>query len=144
MLRRSDQAEVNDAPPAPRRILLADENAGFLEEVLGLLGDAFVILGECTSGFTLLEEAARLKPDIIVLDLSLGDLTGIEAIRKLRQRGSQATIVVLSMHENPDFARAALAAGASAYVFKSTLRTDLLPAIDAALGGDIFVSHRIA
>ncbi len=144
MLRRSHQAEVNDAPPAPRRILLADENAGFLEEVLGLLGDAFVILGECTSGFTLLEEAARLKPDIIVLDLSLGDLTGIGAIRKLRQRGSQATIVVLSMHENPDFARAALAAGASAYVFKSTLRTDLLPAIDAALRGDIFISQRIA
>ncbi len=144
MLRRSHQGELKEVGPARARIVLADDNPGFLREAAAVLATAFEILAECTSGASLLQQAARHKPDIIVLDLALGDLTGIEAIRRLRQRGCRAKIVVLSMHENPDFARAAFAAGASAYVYKSTLKMDLLPAVDAALRGDLFISHRIA
>lgn len=142
MLRRSHERGPMEAPAARARIVLADENAGFRGEAAGLLEETFEIVAECSSGAGLLQQAARLKPDVIVLELSLGDLTGIEAVRRLRERGCQAKIVVLSVHENPDFARAALAAGASAYVFKSSVETDLLPAVEAALRGDLFISHR--
>jgi DNA-binding NarL/FixJ family response regulator len=92
----------------------------------------------------LIEAVARLHPDILVIDISMPVLSGIEAAQQLKQSGTDAKIVFLTIHEDPDFVQAALAAGASGYVVKSRLATDLLLAIRAALAGGRFVSPSLS
>lgn len=126
------------------RIVLADDNAEFLEEAITLLDNDFDIVAAYPSGKSLLQEVMAVAPEVIILDMSLGDLTGIEVVRRLRQMGSGAKVIILTVHENPDFIRAAFAAGASAYVFKSALTSDLPAAIEAVARGDVFISQHVA
>jgi DNA-binding NarL/FixJ family response regulator len=82
----------------------------------------------------------RLRPDVIVLDISIGKLSGIEVARHLRDSGCHSKIVFLTVHEDSDFLSAAMGVGGSAYVVKSRLNTDLISAIAAVLCGKVFVS----
>ncbi len=123
------------------RILLADDNPEVLEAVTEILKHDCLVLESVLDGQSVLRDALTLRPDVIVLDISLGDLTGIEVARHLHDMGCKAKIVFLTVHENPDFIRAAFEAGASAYVFKSTLGTDLLDAIEAVNAGETFISY---
>jgi DNA-binding NarL/FixJ family response regulator len=125
----------------PPRVLLADDNPEILETISEILGRDCLILGAVMDGQSVLRDALALRPDVIVLDISLGDLTGIEVARHLHDMGCKAKIVFLTVHENPDFIRAAFEAGASAYVFKSALGTDLLEAIEAVYAGETFISY---
>lgn len=122
------------------RILFADDHDGMRDTVKRHLEKEFEILGAVENGHALLEAAARLNPDVCLLDISMPVLNGIEAATRLKQSGSTAKVVFLTIHEDPDFVQAALEAGALGYVVKRRMTLDLRTALKAALAGRIFVS----
>ncbi len=88
----------------------------------------------------MLVEAQRLQPDVVVTDISMPVLDGIEAAKQLRAKNAQTRIVFLTVHDRPEFVKACLATGALGYVVKRRLTTDLITAIDEALAGRSFIS----
>jgi DNA-binding NarL/FixJ family response regulator len=123
------------------KVLLADDHDLVLERVVSLLQSDFEVVGTTNNGMDLVVEAQRLRPDVVVLDIMMPQLTGIEAVHKLREGGSTAKIVFLTVHEEPAFVRACLAEGALGFVTKSRLGSDLIPAINEALIGRPFISR---
>ena len=134
------EIEKAEGPGNRRRILLADDHPLLLERVAKFLQSTFDVVGVAHNGLEMVEEAKRLNPDIIVADISMPKLDGIEAAHQLREMGARATIVFLTIHESPEFVEACLAEGALGYVVKSQMKKDLIPAINAALSGQRFVS----
>jgi len=126
-----------------RRILLADDHPLLLERVTRFLQPTFEVVGVAHNGVEMVNEAMRLSPDIIVADISMPELDGIEAAHRLREMGATATIVFLTIHESSEFVEAGMAEGALGYVVKSHMKTDLIPAINAALSGRCFVSSTV-
>jgi DNA-binding NarL/FixJ family response regulator len=124
-------------------VLLADDHQEFLKVVAGHLEPYFDVVRTVANGQAMLDEAARLEPDVIVLDISMPVLNGIEAARKLRAAGSRAKVVFLTVHSDQDYVRAALGAGAVGYVLKSELASDLLPCLRHAEAASPFVSSAI-
>ena len=135
-------AKADVAMTAPR-ILLADDHQEMLQTLVGILEDEFQIVGTAGNGMRALELAASLTPDIVVLDISMPEVNGIEAARRLREEGSLASVVFLTAHNDPDLVEAAMSAGALGYVLKSHLATDLVSAIWLALVGKTFISSSI-
>jgi len=126
------------------RVFLADDHEAVLQATTALLGPDFDIVGTAKDGQSLFDSALRLAPDLLIVDISMPILNGIEAIRRLKQAGSTAKVVFLTVHDDPDFAQAAIAAGANGYVIKPRMASDLLPAIREVLAGRSFVSPTIA
>ncbi len=122
------------------RVLLADDHLMMREKITRMLESEFDIIGAVTDGEALLKEATELDPDIVILDITMPGLPGIEAARRLRKAGSHAKIVFLTVHEDPDYVRESLWAGALGYVVKPRLASDLLVAIREVLEGRLFVS----
>ena len=122
------------------RILLADDHRNLLELIRGLLEPTYDVVGCVEDGQSLVQAAGKLQPDVIVTDISMPKLNGIEAADRLRESGSSSKIVFLTVHADPDFAQAALKTGALAYVSKFRINIDLLVAIGEALAGHVFVS----
>jgi DNA-binding NarL/FixJ family response regulator len=120
--------------------LLADDNSAVLNNVTRVLQAKYDIVAAVKDGASVLQEFPRLRPDVIVLDISIGDVNGIDVARQLRDSGCRSKIVFLTVHEDSDFVNAAMSTGASAYVVKSRLSTDLISAIEAVLAGKLFVS----
>ena len=125
---------------ARSRILLADDHKEMRKIVVQLLGREFEILDPVADGDAFLEAASRLKPDVCLLDISMPILNGIEAAIQLKERGSTAKVIFLTIHEDWDFIEAALRIGASGYVFKRRIRSDLSLAVSEALADRIFIS----
>jgi DNA-binding NarL/FixJ family response regulator len=123
--------------------LLADDHADVLAIEARILAPEFDVVKTVGDGRALLEEAARLRPDALVIDISMPVMNGIEAALQLQATGSPARIVFLTVHDDPDYVRAARAAGALGYVVKCRLASDLLPALREALAGRPFVSPSI-
>jgi DNA-binding NarL/FixJ family response regulator len=116
------------------RILLADDHAVVLEGLRRILDRPdFEIVGEARDGVAMLHAAAELRPAVIIVDVTMPELNGIEAARELRKFDHTTKFVFLSMHSEAAYARAALAVGASAYVLKSSAAEELVGAIDAVL-----------
>ena len=107
------------------------------------LADQCLVVGSVGDGRELLAEAERLHPDVIVLDITMPRLDGIEAARQLRSWHQPARLVFLTVHEDADYARAALDAGGLGYVVKTRLASALLPAIRAALADQSFISPAV-
>ena len=128
----------------PRSVLLADDHEEFLAAVVRHLEPHVEVVSTVDNGMALLEEAVRLQPDVIVLDISMPVLNGFETARKLREIGSRARIVFLTVQADPDYVCVALRTGAVGYVLKSELASDLLPCLREALVGRSFVSPAIA
>ena len=122
------------------RILLADDHPRFPEFVESLLETSFEIVGKVGDGQALLEAAVNLKPDVIVTDISMPFLNGIEVAEQLRRSGCNARIIFLTVHSDPDFVRSCLATGAFGYITKPRVALDLIPAIGEALAGHLFIS----
>jgi len=122
------------------RILVADDHKDMRDRVVRVLEKDFDLLDAVADGQALLEAAGQLKPDLCLLDVSMPVVNGFEAASRLRKSGSSAKIVFLSIHEDVDFVRAAFAVGASGYVLKRRLASDLLEAIRVALAGGTFTS----
>jgi DNA-binding NarL/FixJ family response regulator len=126
------------------RILLADDHDEMRDRIKRLLEPEFEVLDSVENGVALLETAATLKPDLCVLDISMPILNGIETANRLKQGGSTAKLVFLTIHEDLDFVRAALNTGALGYVLKRRMGSDLRTAIKEALAGRTFISASIA
>jgi DNA-binding NarL/FixJ family response regulator len=122
------------------RVLLADDHQAMLDRVCEMLRPEFDVVGMVTDGQAVLDAAAKLDPDVLVMDISMPVLSGLEATYELKRTGCRAKIVFLTVHEESDFVRESLACGASAYVTKARLGTDLSLAIHEALAGRLFVS----
>lgn len=127
-------------PMERARIVLADDHPGLLKCIQGMLADSFDIIGTASDGKTVLETATELNPDVLVLDISMPLMDGLEAARQLKAAGSTAKIVFLTIHQDPDFLKSAMDAGALGYVVKCRLASDLVLAINEALAGRQFVS----
>ena len=125
---------------ARARILLADDHKAMRERVVHLLEDEFEILDVFEDGLAIVEAAQRLKPDLCLLDISMPTLNGIEVANELKQDGSTTKIIFLTIHEDPDFVQAAMNTGASGYVVKSRIASDLLTAMRDVLAGRTFIS----
>jgi DNA-binding NarL/FixJ family response regulator len=123
------------------RILLADDHPRFPEMETRLLEAEFEVVGRVGDGQALVEEAMRLKPDVIVTDISMPILDGIAAVDRLKESGNSSRIVFLTVHTDTDFVRKCLSAGAFGYVVKSRVASELVPAIRHALAGNIFISR---
>lgn len=126
------------------RVLLADDHRIVAEGLRSLLEDSFHFVGTVGDGRALLAAAAILQPDVIVCDIGMPLLNGLDAIRELRKRGSPAKIVVLTMHADVALATEALQAGASAYVLKQAAGEELVAAIHEALRGGTYVAPALA
>jgi DNA-binding NarL/FixJ family response regulator len=121
------------------RLLLADDHPAVLKATNALLNAQFDIVGNATDGPTLVSEAVRLDPDIIVADITLPILSGIEAAHLLQETVPSAKIVFLTVHSEPQFVEACMAEGALGYVLKSHMKAHLIPAIQAALVGRSYI-----
>ena len=127
-----------------KRVLLADDHAIFHEGLANLLSPSYDIVGRVLDGRALVEAAAELSPDLIVADISMPGLNGIEAIREMKGAGVDAKVVLLTMHEDPEYAIEALGAGALGYVVKHSASSELLSALEEALNGRMYVTPRVA
>lgn len=125
------------------RVVLADDHPSILARVREILGHDFEVVAAVANGQQALEEVTRLDPDVLVIDISMPVLDGLQAVTRLHAAKCRTKVVFLTVHEDPDFVSAALAAGASGYVTKSRVATELVPAIREALEGRTFVSQSI-
>jgi DNA-binding NarL/FixJ family response regulator len=126
------------------RVLLADDQEEMLAALVEMLKGDFQIVGTAENGMRVLELTPRLVPDIVVLDISMPAVNGIEAASRLRKEYSWVRVIFLTVHQDADFVVAAMSAGALGYVLKSCLATDLVPAIWKALEGRTFISPSIS
>jgi len=127
-------------------IVLVDDHAVVRAGVRRLLEQEplFEVIGEAESGEKAYQILAELKPDVMVMDLSMPGMGGLEAIRRILMRYDKAKILVLSMHEDLSFANQALKLGAKGYLTKNTLADDLVKSIETVTQGDVFLSDEIA
>jgi len=122
------------------RVLLADDHETLLERVRSILCKEFEVIGTVDNGQDAVAEVRRLDPDVLVMDISMPILDGLQAAAQLQGKACRTKVVFLSVHEDQDYADAAFAFGASGYVTKSHVTSDLVPAIREALDGRTFVS----
>jgi DNA-binding NarL/FixJ family response regulator len=108
-----------------------------------LLGKQFEVVAKVGNGQAMLDEAMRLKPDVIVSDISMPVLNGVDAAERLKESGWQPRIVFLTVHSDSELIRRCLSTGAFGYVLKYRIATELIPAIREALAGNIFVSQNL-
>src|SRR5262245_18551330 len=122
----------------PIRVLIADDHPHFREGLRALLlsTDEVEVVGEADDGDKTISLATQLQPDVIVMDLQMPQVGGIEATRRITRQSPHISIVVLSMFEDDDSLFAALQAGARGYLLKGALKTEILRAIQAAASGD--------
>lgn len=122
------------------RVLLADDHSGVLASLDAQLGRVFEIVGAVTDGMQAVDATLRLNPDVLVLDISMPVMNGFQAAACLRDVKCRTKIVVLTVYEDPDFIDAAFSSGASAYVSKPHLLTDLVTAIRSVIRGSRYIS----
>lgn len=139
-----ENPEIVSPAKAPRpRLLLADDHNILLEGVRKLLESNFEIVGVAGDGREAVTLAETLRPDIVVLDIGLPLLNGIDAARQIRERAPQSRIVMLTQQTGKPYIRKAFEAGATAYVVKQSASRELSGAIDQAMRGERYVSESI-
>ena len=126
------------------RIFLADDHPALLKATTALLKSQFDIVGNASDGATLVSEVLRLCPDVIVVDITMPVLSGIDAAHRLRESAPSAKIVFLTVHSEPQFIEACIAEGALGYVLKPHMKAHLIPAIQAALVGQSYICPFVA
>ncbi len=130
--------------PRRPRLLLADDHLLVAEALKSLLAREFDLIGVVGDGAAMIEAARKLRPDVIVADVTMPRLNGIGALVRLRQEGIQVPVVFLTMHRDASFARRALEAGASGFVLKHSASVELVLAIRAALEGKTYLTPQLA
>jgi DNA-binding NarL/FixJ family response regulator len=134
------------AAPATTRILIAEDHAIVREGIRMILGtqEDFEVIGEARDGEEAVEMARALRPDVIVMDISMPRLTGIEATRKIRRVAPDAHVLILTMHEDESYVFQLLQLGAAGYVVKHAAASDLVDAVRAAMRGEPFLYPVVA
>jgi len=125
-------------------VLLADDHRIVLEGLKGLLAGEFDVIGTVEDGRALLEQARQLRPDVIVVDIAMPLLNGIDAVKQIKKSGLDTKVVFLTMHHDAMYAKEAFEAGASGFVLKHSAPSELTTAIREALKGNTYVSPTIA
>jgi len=130
----------------PLRILVADDHELVRRGIRGLLRArrGWTVVGEAMNGREAVEKANRLKPDVAILDISMPDLDGLQATRRIREAVPTTEVVVLTMHESDQMVRRVLDAGARGYVLKSDLATHLVKAVKDVCAGKMFLTPRVS
>lgn len=126
------------------RILLADDHKIVAEALRTFLEDEFELVGVVENGRDLVDRAGSLDPDVIVADITMPNLNGIEAVKRLKGDGCRASVVFLTMHHDVAYAARAFDAGASGFVLKNSAPEELVTAIKAALDGRQYITPIIA
>ncbi|MET0214673.1 MAG: response regulator transcription factor [Vicinamibacterales bacterium] len=121
-------------------MLLADDHAANAQLLRGLLEMEFEVVGAVQNGYALVGAAESLSPDVIVSDISMPGLDGIEAAKRILYRNPAARIVFVTMHDEPEMVKRSLAIGALGYVLKMVAGEELVPAVRAALNGGRHIS----
>jgi DNA-binding NarL/FixJ family response regulator len=128
----------------PKCVLLADRHYGVIEGIHGLLETTFVTVVMVTDESSLIESASRLQPAVVIADLSVAGGSGFGWLGRLLGHSSESKVIVLSVHDEPTVVQSALEAGASGFVLKRAIASDLLNAVDAVLAGQRYVSPAIS
>ena len=136
LLRRGREASLTE----PVRVLLVDDNNSMIERAAAVLTPECIVVGTANTGTEALAAVSTLRPDVVVLDISMPGMNGLEVASALRHRGSDAAIVFLTVHDDQDFVVAAHEAGGTGYVVKRRLASDLMIAVQEARAGRSFVS----
>jgi DNA-binding NarL/FixJ family response regulator len=126
------------------RVVVADDHLAMLNSLVRILSGEFDVVAAVTDGLAVVATAARLEPDLLVLDISMPGLNGIAAAARLRESGSTAKIVFVTNLRDREFVQESLALGDVGFVVKDRLVADLLPAIRQVLSGQSFVSPSVA
>ena len=126
-----------------RCVILADRHHGLTEGVRGLLETMFDIVIMVADEASLLESASRLEPAAVIADLSLARIDNLGWLRQLRIICPKTKLIVLSVHDEPSVCARTIEAGADGFIFKRAIATDLLPGLDAVLGGKQYVSRAL-
>jgi DNA-binding NarL/FixJ family response regulator len=126
--------------PIKTRVLLADDQETILRDIEELLTADFDIVGTASDGVSAIEAAARLQPDLIVTDLAMPRLGGIEASREMLKARPGLPIVLLTMNDDPQVVKHAMSVGIRGFVHKLTAGDELIPAAHCALRGETFIS----
>jgi len=126
------------------RVLLADDHKIVIEGLKNLLRDEFEIVGSVEDGRALVKQASTLHPEVIVADISMPQLNGIEAARQIKKIDNNIRIVFLTMHPDATYAANAFEAGASGFVLKHSASSELIKAIHDAIKGRTYVSPLVA
>ena len=122
------------------RVLLADDHRMVAEGLKGVLADEFEVVGVVEDGRAMVAAANKLRPDVVVADISMPHLNGIDALPRLKKDNPDIKVVFLTMHQNAAYARRALEAGAAGFVVKHSAPEELVMAIRAALKGKTFIT----
>ena len=125
------------------KLLLADDHSITLAGMRAVISREHELIGEVRDGRTLVQEALRLRPDLLIVDVSMPLLNGIEAARQIHRAWPRARVLFVSMHSNAMYVREAMSAGASGYILKSSAAEELLPAIQAVLRGEVYVTPEL-
>ncbi len=126
------------------RILLAEDNPAILEDIRAVLAPHYEIVGSVADGRALVEAALRLKPDLIVTDITMPLLTGIEAAIQIKKHLPDTRLLFVTMHSSPAYLKAIFEVGGTGYVVKSRMREDLLDAVQSVLDDRIYLSPRLS
>lgn len=126
------------------RLLLADDHSLVIEGIRRILEDHFDVVGAVEDGRALVEAAATLRPELVLLDISMPLLNGIDAARRLKQQHPEIKIIFVTMHADRAYVNEAFKAGASGYLLKRSAGAELLQAIESVLGGNSYVTPLIA
>ena len=126
------------------KVLVADDHTILAEGLSGLLERDYELVGIVGDGRALVEAANRLQPDIVVTDISMPLLNGLDAMRRLKREGSRARFIFLTMHANPQYATEAFRAGANGYLLKQSAADEFLTAVREVLKGRTYITPLIA
>jgi DNA-binding NarL/FixJ family response regulator len=121
-----------------KRILLADDHAAMLDEVSSLLRDDYEVVGRVSDGAALVEAAARLKPDLVISDISMPQMTGFEAAAELRKKHPTLPVIFLTVQSSRAYVKKARSLGATGYVLKIHTAEQLRKAVESVLAGQVY------
>lgn len=127
------------------RVVIADDHPAILHTVMGLLDSReFRVVAAVDDGDLVLDAVQRFQPDLVILDIFMPRLDGLRTAQELKVKGFAGCIIFLTIEQDDDYLAAAMELGARAYVLKSQIQTDLVPAIGEAMSGKTFVSSSVS
>jgi len=135
---------VTQKPNGRARIFLADDHQAILDRVTELLVGQFELVGQAHNGKDALEGIESVRPDVLVVDIGMPVMNGLQVIQRLKEQRSRVKVIFLTVQEDPEYVAAALQYGARGYVTKPRMSSDLVAAVEEVLAGGTFLSPTLS